>query len=143
RLVQYQVEGGTPASPGNKSVQLSGSALAPVPTPFNTQVTPSSVTIGQTVIDTATLGGTGTPVTGEVRFFVCGPASTPPDCSQGGTEVQPGLVVLRAGLSRVAVVNGTASIAFVPTQPGTYCFRAEFTPSDSALYSPASHTNTT
>src|SRR5215471_5631513 len=143
RLLQYQVEGGTPASPGNKSIQLSGSSIAPVPNPFNTQVTPSSVTVGQQVIDTATLGGTGTPVTGEVRFFVCGPnpTGTPFPCSEGGTEVQPGLVVLRAGLSRVSVVDGTASIAFVPTEPGRYCFRAEFTPSDSALYSPAAHTN--
>jgi hypothetical protein len=132
-----------PVSTGNKEISLSASVLAPVPTPFTTQVTPSSVTVGQEVVDTASLGATGTaPVTGEVTFFVCGPASTPPDCTHNGTEVLPPVAVLRA--SRVAVnPDGTASIAFTPTEPGNYCFRAEFTPSDTALYSPAAHTNVT
>jgi hypothetical protein len=143
RLVHIQPEGEQPVSTGNKEISLSASVLAPVPTPFTTQVIPSSVTVGQQVVDTASLGASGTaPVTGEVSFFVCGPASSPPDCTHNGTEVLPQVAVLRA--SRVGVSpGGTASIAFTPTEPGHYCFRAEFTPSDTALYSPAAHTNLT
>jgi hypothetical protein len=39
--------------------------------------------------------------------------------------------------------NGVASIQFIPDAPGSYCFRAEFVPSATAIYSPASHTNLT
>jgi len=140
RLVHIQPEGQPPVSTGNKEISLSASALAPVPSPFTTQVTPSTVTIGQPVVDTATLGAIGSaPVRGEVRFFVCGPESAPPDCTHNGAEVLPHLRLIRVGVNP----DGTASIAFIPTEPGHYCFRAEFTPSDTTLYSPAAHTNTT
>jgi hypothetical protein len=142
-LKQIQESGQAPETIGGQDLSIQATVIAPPPSPFTTQVTPSSVTIGQRVIDTATLGGSGSaPVTGEVRFFVCGPSGAPPDCSQGGTEVLPQLVVLR--MSRVGLnPDGTASIAFTPTEPGHYCFRAEYTPSPTAPYSPAAHTNTT
>jgi Prealbumin-like fold domain len=137
RLKQIHEEGIEPESTGNQERSLHAAALTPVPSLFSTSVTPTSVTIGQEVIDTATLGGqAGYPVTGVVRFFVCGPAATSPVCSEGGTAVEP-----------PQVVNGnpsaSASIPFTPQAAGNYCFRAEYSPGPGALYSPALHTNTT
>jgi hypothetical protein len=124
---------------GNRELSINTNAIADQPLSFTTQAAPASVAIGQPVIDTATLTGTpGVPVTGEVQFFVCGPSSSPPDCSHGGTAIDPALVVLaRAHLSP----NGTASAVFVPVEPGHYCFRAEYTPSPAAPYSPTVHTD--
>jgi hypothetical protein len=126
---------------GNRELSINADAIANQPLSFTTQVAPTSVAIGQPVIDTATLAGSpGAPVTGEVQFLVCGPSTSPPDCSQGGTAIDPALVVLaRAHLSP----DGTASIVFAPTETGHYCFRAEYTPSPLSPYSPAVHTNTT
>jgi len=126
---------------GNRELSINTNGIAAQPLAFTTQVNPSSVAIGDPVIDTATLTGRPlAPVTGEVQFFVCGPSNAPPNCSQGGTAIQPPPVVLaRARLSP----DGTASIVFVPTEVGDYCFRAEYTPAADGLYSPAVHTDTT
>jgi Prealbumin-like fold domain len=135
RLKQIKEAGQEPESTGNQELSLHAAALAPVPSPFSTSAAPTPVTIGQEVTDTATLGGqAGSPVSGEVRFFVCGPAAAPPVCSAGGTAIEP-----------PQVVNGnpsaSASITFRPQAAGNYCFRAEYSPSPGALYSPAVHTN--
>jgi hypothetical protein len=126
---------------GNEELSINENGIADQPPSFTTQASPQSVTVGEPVMDTATITGTsGSPVTGDVRFFVCGPSGTPPDCTQGGMEVEPQLVVL----SRVNLgPDGAASIVFTPTEPGDYCFRAEYTPGPAAHYSPALHTDTT
>jgi hypothetical protein len=126
---------------GNEELSINVNAIAAQPLAFTTRATPASVQLGQPVTDTATLTGLpGVPVTGDIQFFVCGPSSTPPDCTQGGTAIDPGVAVLaRARQSS----TGTASIVFVPTETGNYCFRAEYTPSTDAPYSPALHTDTT
>jgi hypothetical protein len=78
RLKQVQEQGQEPESTGNQGLSLHAAALAPVPSPFSTSATPTSVTIGQEVTDTATLGSlAGYPVTGVVRFFICGPPRRP------------------------------------------------------------------
>jgi hypothetical protein len=126
---------------GNRELSINDSGIAAQPASFSTQVNPTSVAIGQPVIDTATLTAPsgGAPVTGDVQFFVCGPSTSPPNCTQGGTAIQPPPIVLRLPVGP----NGTVSIAYVPVQTGNYCFRAEYTPSATAPYSPALHTNTT
>jgi hypothetical protein len=110
-------------------------------TSFTTRVSETSVVIGQTVVDTATLGGrTGAPVMGELRFFVCGPDElTRPDCSHGGTPTNPPVVALNSSPTNP---DGHGSSEFVPSEPGHYCFRVEYTPSRYAAYSPAVHTDT-
>ena len=66
-------------STGNRELSMQATALAPVPSPFMTQVDRSSVEVGSAVVDTATLGGRpGKPVTGEVNFFVCLSPTVPP-----------------------------------------------------------------
>ena len=100
-----------------------------------TQVSQSSITSGS-VTDTATLtqsGQLGT-VNGTVSFFVCGPASSAPDCANGGTQVG----------GAVTVASGSATSApFTPTIPGMYCFRAAYLPAAGSNYLTTSHTNNT
>ena len=141
RLGVIREIGGPTYSTGNRELSLQATALAPVPSEFTTQVIPTSVAIGEPVIDIATLTGQpGVPVTGEVQFFLCFASGTPPDCSQGGLAIEPPQVVIAPSQNSP---NGYAAIEFVPGTPGNYCFRAEYTPSAIAPYSPSAHTNTT
>jgi hypothetical protein len=127
---------------GNRELSINTKAIAGQPLAFTTAVTPQSVVVGEPVIDTATLTGSpGSPVRGDISFFVCGPDdNAPPPCIRDGTEVEPKLVVL---LRSAVGPDGMASIEYTPTEPGHYCFRAEYTPSPDAPYSPALHTDTT
>jgi hypothetical protein len=73
---------------GNQDRALTAAAVA-APPGISTPVSASSVTVGSSVTDTATLTGTsanGVPF-GTVNFFECGPSSSPPDCSSGGSQV--------------------------------------------------------
>ena len=136
--------GGDCTTTGNQDLSMHTTALVVSPG-LTTQASPQSATTDQTVIDTATLTGVaGKVVTGTVQFFVCGPAGAPPDCTAGGTPVGGPQVVNTVG----GGPNGQATIAFPqagqgPVEPGRYCFRAEYTPSNAADYSPALHTDTT
>ena len=120
---------------GNMDRSLAAAAVAPVPATFTTQVSSSSITLGQSVTDLATLAGPNGTVSGSVAFFVCGPSLVSnPDCSTGGSAVG----------SAVTLSGGTAtSPAYTPTQAGRYCFRAQYSPDLFAQYSPGNHTNLT
>ena len=120
---------------GNMDRSLKASSVAPVPAGFSTQVSATSITLGQAVTDLATLSGPNGPVSGNVSFFVCGPnLVSNPSCASGGSAVG----------SAMGLVGGQAtSPGFVPTQPGKYCFRAEYAPDMFAQYSPSEHTNMT
>jgi hypothetical protein len=146
RLKQVQESGQSPETVGNQELSMHAAALASAPG-VTTQVAPTSITTEQTVVDTATLTGTAQQdnVTGEVQFFVCGPAASAAAaaCLQGGTRVGGPQVVNTVG----GGPNGQATIAFPqpgegPIDPGNYCFRAEYTPSVAAEYSPAVHPTT-
>jgi hypothetical protein len=127
-------------STGNQELSLQATALAPVPSSFTTQVDRSPVEVGSAVVDTATLGSTrGVTVSGVVHFFVCFSPTARPDCTFNGVEVGPGQVVVNPPGS----TTGVASVQFIPNAPGSYCFRAEFVPSATGMYSPAAHTNLT
>jgi uncharacterized repeat protein (TIGR01451 family) len=117
---------------GNQDRSLKASTIAPVPAVFTTQAQFGQITLGQSVTDTATLSGSNGPVTGTVKFFVCGPVNS--DCTSGGTQVG-GTVTISAGQA--------TSAAFTPLATGHYCFRAEYTPDQFAPYSPSNHTDTT
>jgi uncharacterized repeat protein (TIGR01451 family) len=119
---------------GNQDRSLKSSVVAPVPAVFTTQAQFGQITLGQSITDTATLSGSNGPVTGTVKFFVCGPANSNPDCTSGGTQVG-GTVTISAGHA--------TSDPFTPTLVGHYCFRAEYTPDQFAPYSPSNHSDTT
>jgi uncharacterized repeat protein (TIGR01451 family) len=124
---------------GNQDRSLKATTIAPVPAVFTTQAQFGQITLDQSVTDTATLSGgaNAPPVTGTVKFFLCGPSPSNPDCTSGGTQLG----------GAVTIVAGQAtSAAFTPTtvaQVGHYCFRAEYTPDQFAPYSPGNHTDTT
>ncbi len=99
---------------------------------IQTQVSDSSVSVGDSVTDTATLSGDKGAVEGTVDFFLCGPSSSAPDCSTGGTKV---------GATKT-ISNGEAtSDSYEADAAGFYCFRADYTPAQGSKYLAASHTN--
>ena len=120
---------------GNQDRSLKASGILPIPAVFTTEASAGQITFGQgTVTDTATLSGSNGAVTGTVKFFVCGPAASNPDCTSGGTQVG----------GAVTIVGGQATSApFTPPATGHYCFRGEYTPDAFAPYSPSNHTDTT
>jgi uncharacterized repeat protein (TIGR01451 family) len=122
---------------GNQDRSLQSGAIPPIPG-LTTQASASTISLGQSVTDTATFTEVGSngPVTGTVKFFVCGPSGSPPDCSDSGAGAQVGGPVTISS-------NSATSAAFAPDTTGTYCFRAEYTPDTLAEYSPINHTNTT
>ena len=83
---------------------------------LTTQVTPASATVGQSVIDTATLAGGNTP-TGTIVFIAFAPGDT--TCT--GAPIYT---------SSLVPVNGNGAYvstpAFVPTAPGQYRFIAGY-----------------
>jgi hypothetical protein len=127
-------EGTTGFNPGNQELTMDPTVIRPRPATFTTTVEPAIVQVGSPVTDTARLGGSPIP-RGTVEFFLCGPApGGPPNCASGG---------LRLEHPEPVTAQGTAAIRFVPSQVGFYCFRAQYTPGDTAPFSPATHTNLT
>ena len=119
---------------GNQDRSLKASGILPIPAVFTTQASFGQITLGQSVTDTATLSGTNGAVTGTVKFFVCGPSVSNPDCTAGGTQV---------GTAVTITAGQAVSDAFKPTLSGHYCFRGEYTPGAFSAYSPSNHTDTT
>jgi uncharacterized repeat protein (TIGR01451 family) len=93
-----------------------------------------SINKGESVVDVATFSGTNGEVEGTVEFFVCGPGSSRPDCSNGGTKV---------GDTKTINNESATSDPFTPTALGWYCFRAEYTPAEGSEYLAGEHTNDT
>ncbi len=119
---------------GNQDRSIKAAAILPIPPTFTTQASPSQISAGQSVTDTATLSGSNGAVTGSVTFFVCGPALSNPDCTTGGTQV---------GSAKTISSGQAVSDSFAPSAPGNYCFRAEYTPDSTSGYSPSHHTDQT
>ena len=106
------------------------------PPNISTSVSDQTVDLGDSVTDTADFTNNSPAVTGSVKFYVCGPDGSNPDCTTGGTQVG----------GSVTISSGTAtSAAFSPDAAGKYCFRAEYTPdaAGSNHYVAGSHTNKT
>jgi uncharacterized repeat protein (TIGR01451 family) len=109
-----------------------------VPPTITTTSSKSTVHFGETVTDSATLSGNDGPASGSVKFFVCGPAGSAPDCTTGGTQVGSAVAVTTTS-------NGgsATSAAFTPSAAGFYCWRAVYTPDANSQYLAGSHTNQT
>lgn len=106
---------------GNQDNQLMAAAVQPPPA-MSTQVSATTRLLGQSVTDKATLTGSNGTIAGTVNFFACGPTASPAQCSSNGTQVPPNNQAVN-GASPQTVTSGP----FTPSQPGTYCFRFEFT----------------
>ncbi|MFL5725157.1 MAG: isopeptide-forming domain-containing fimbrial protein [Chloroflexota bacterium] len=111
-----------------------------VPPDITTTSSVSTADFGQTVTDTANLSGSNGAVTGTVDFFICTPAQvTAAGCPAGSGSLVTDNAAINAG---VAVSTGY-TIGLTAAAAGTYCWRAEYTPSASSDYLAASHTNAT
>ena len=108
------------------------------PPNIDTQVSKASVDFGGTVTDTATLSGNDGPVTGSVKFYLCGPESSAPDCSTGGTQIGDAVAISGGSATSDAYTVGLTAAA-----SGRYCWRAAYVPDSASQYLAGSHTNLT
>ena len=112
------------------------------PPTIATQVNHATVDFGGTVTDTATLSGTDGPASGSVKFFLCGPSASAPDCSTGGTQVGAAVPVTTSANGGTAT-SSAYTVGLTAAAVGQYCFRAEYTPDANSQYLAGSHTNVT
>lgn len=127
---------------GNQDRALKASAILPTPG-LSTQVSLATITIGQSVKDTATYAEVNKcgnnnnsscgAVSGTTQFYVCGPGSAVP-CTSTSNPV--GGPVTNSG-------DSATSISFTPGAIGTYCFAAYYAPDANAQYSPIDSTTIT
>jgi len=108
---------------------------------IDTDATPggNQVALGSSQTDVATVGVAGKYGVGDVAFYLCSPAEVTAnngDCSADGTLVSTNSLN-GSGQATSDPVSGAAT-----GTPGTYCWRAEFTPgANDHNYLPGTHTN--
>jgi uncharacterized repeat protein (TIGR01451 family) len=143
---------GVEISTGSRDRSLSADAVR-VPPAIETQVSSSTVTLGSSVTDLATIEGlTGTGnVTGTVGFFVCREDNPLIGCPAGGVPVRtdgalvgaPTPVTLTVSAGADPPTSTATSPPFTATETGRYCFRAEYTAPSNSEYASDTHTNFT
>src|SRR6185503_18634826 len=108
------------------------------PPDIETQVSDSTIDVGESVTDTADLTSNDPDPTGTIKFYLCGPEASAPDCSTGGTLISTENLV-------AGVATSDAFTADSVDDAGFYCFRAEYTPDAAGElnYVAGSHTNLT
>lgn len=150
-LQQVHQQGGGNFSTGTVARDMNVNATGR-PSAFSTEATftpnpPPTVLVGQEVTDRATLtaatGSPPKPVSGRVRFFVCGPPPLPDLPTTGGCPSPTGRDLDTSEVQRLGTANGFAEITFHPEVAGRYCFRAEFEPDPMGYYSQRAHTDGT
>ncbi len=110
--------------------------VAKLPSSTTTTANPTGTGVlpGTSVVDNATVTGTGPVPTGDVTFFLCQPAEvTAAGCPAGGTQIGA-VKALAAGAATSDATSNTNT-------PGKYCWRAEY--AGNTVYDPSSHTNAT
>jgi len=93
------------------------------PPVITASISDTLVAVGAGVTDHAILPANAS---GAVRFFVCGPGSSAPDCRTGGVQV---------GSAQTIAGGSVPSDAFVPAAPGRYAFRVDYAPDSLAQFS--------
>ncbi|MGB7209429.1 MAG: hypothetical protein WBD27_12265, partial [Pyrinomonadaceae bacterium] len=124
-----------PSSHTNATTECFTVAKLPSEIVTTSDPTGTAVPPGTSVVDNATVSGTGPVPTGNVTFFLCQPAEvTGAGCpSPAGTQI---------GAAKALVAGTATSDATTNTStPGEYCWRAEY--AGNAVYDPSSHTNAT
>jgi hypothetical protein len=108
---------------------------------MDTKVSDPSIDTGGSVADTLTLSGwsgnDGTPG-GLITFWLCGPEQAAAGCAGGGTQIGDPV----ATQDQDGGTTATSAEAS-PTEPGVYCFRADYQPGPNEPFAAASHTNDT
>ena len=110
-----------------------------VPPEIETNSSVATADFGQEVTDTATVGGSKGPGTGDIDFFLCGPTEiTAAGCPTGGTAMGANVPLVDGSATSSAYTVGLTAAAV-----GTYCWRAEYDPAAGSKYLAAEHTNAT
>ncbi len=94
---------------------LPAAASAQTASSTTSQPSASSITLGASVTDTATV--TGVVPAGAVDFSVCGPLTSASGCPSGGATV---------GSANLDLTGSATSPSFTPNAPGTWCFAANY-----------------
>ena len=112
-------------------------------TPPTIETTSSAATadFGATVHDTASLSGNDGNASGTVKFFICGPNASKPDCSTGGTQVG-GTVTVNTAPNPDTATSADFTVGTTAAASGWYCWRAEYTPDANSQYLAGKHTDT-
>ncbi|HZC25429.1 MAG TPA: hypothetical protein VE287_00275, partial [Actinopolymorphaceae bacterium] len=141
-------------SNGNLKGYMAPLDVAPASTciapPISTTATPGNSTIdglqvttpGSSQHDAATVGTGAAPGVGSVKFFLCQPNEVTSGGCEGtaGTQVGSSVPLDANGQANSATINGSTTPN--DNANGTYCWRAEFTPSaNDHHYLAGSHTN--
>jgi uncharacterized repeat protein (TIGR01451 family) len=117
-----------------------GSLDTCVPPDLATQSSVAEADFGDDVTDTATLSGSHGPVEGKIKFFICEPDEvTAAGCAEGdGTQVGSAVDIENDEAESAAYTVGLTEDAV-----GTYCWGAEYVPSDDSEYLATYHTDAT
>ena len=118
-----------------------GSLSTCVPPTIETTSSKATADFGATVHDTATLSGNDGPASGSVKFFLCGPAASKPDCSTGGTQVG-GAVAVTTSANGGTAESADYTVGLTAAASGWYCWRAEYSPDANSQYLAGKHTDT-
>ncbi len=113
-------------------------AISTGATSLQTTPTSSTITVGQSNTDGATVTGNaagGSP-TGTVTFYECGPTASAQACTSQANEVGSP-VTLTAGANNTSTASSTT---FTPGSPGEYCFAGYY--SGDANYTSSTDTTT-
>ena len=102
-----------------------------------TTPTSSTVTLGQSNTDQATVTGNSTGrATGTVTFYVCGPTATPADCTSQSDQVGSPVGLTTGAGDTSSATSGS----FTPTATGYWCFAGYY--SGDSNYSASSDAST-
>jgi len=112
-----------------------------VPPTIETTSSTATADFGATVHDTATLSGNDGDASGSVKFFICGPDASKPDCSTGGTQVG-GAVAVNTVPDPDTATSANFTVGVTAAASGWYCWRAEYTPDANSQYLAGKHTDT-
>jgi hypothetical protein len=131
------------ASPATECFTVSKINTQTVTTPNQSGVSKSSITLGQSITDTAVVTGTsaGGDPTGTVTFHVCKVAS-PGVCDTGGDlvgDATTSVVALVSDGNAATFTSSATSVTFQPPTTGRYCFRGDY--SGSTIYNTSSDSN--
>ncbi len=120
------------------TVALVSPAYAADTTTTATTPTASTIVLGQSNTDTATVTGDATfgSPTGSVTFYECGPTSTPQPCTSTDDQVGSPVTVTANG---DGLTSSATSASFTPTSTGYWCFAGDYS-GDSNYASSADNT---
>jgi uncharacterized repeat protein (TIGR01451 family) len=114
-----------------------GSLDTCVPPDIKTKASVSEADFGEEVTDKATLSGAHGDVEGSIEFFIC----EPDEVTSGGCEGDAGTSLGSVSIADNKAESPAYTVGLTEDAVGTYCFRAEYTPSANSEYLAASHTD--